>query len=123
VKDPRAVRRRILGYALGLPGAWEDHPWEEDVVKAGKKVFVFLGLGTDPVRLGMTVKLRDSHEQALTVPGAEPTGYGLGRSGGWTFPSVLRPLPWTCSPTGWRRAIGWSLRSAWWPSSTRSEAP
>ena len=29
----------------------------------------------------MSVKLRDSHEQALSVTGTNPAGYGLGRSG------------------------------------------
>jgi predicted DNA-binding protein (MmcQ/YjbR family) len=83
--QPRATRRRILLYALGFPGAWEDHPWEEDVVKVGKKVFVFLGI-EDTAEPGMTVKLDESLEQALAVPGAEPTGYGLGRWGWVTIP-------------------------------------
>jgi predicted DNA-binding protein (MmcQ/YjbR family) len=83
--QPRATRKRILRYALGLPGAWEDHPWEEDVVKVGKKIFVFLGHDGSP-EPGMTVKLDESHDQALAVPGAEPTGYGLGRWGWVTIP-------------------------------------
>jgi predicted DNA-binding protein (MmcQ/YjbR family) len=82
---PKATRRRILEFALRFPGAWLDHPWEEDVAKVGKKIFVFLGT-EDYTPHGMTVKLDDSHEQALTVPGAEPTGYGLGRSGWVTVP-------------------------------------
>jgi predicted DNA-binding protein (MmcQ/YjbR family) len=77
---PRTTRRRILEFALGFPGAYEDHPWEEDVVKVGKKIFVFLGI-EDSSNPGMTVKLDESHEQALAVRGAEPTGYGLGRAG------------------------------------------
>lgn len=77
---PRAIRQKILQFALGFPGAWEDHPWEEDVVKVGKKIFVFLGI-EDSSNPGMTVKLDESHEQALAVLGAEPTGYGLGRAG------------------------------------------
>jgi predicted DNA-binding protein (MmcQ/YjbR family) len=82
---PRTTRRKILEFALGFPGAYEDHPWEEDVAKVGKKIFVFLGIedSEDP---GMTVKLDESHEQALAVPGAEPTGYGLGRAGWVTVP-------------------------------------
>lgn len=90
---PRTTRRRILEFALEFPGAWEDHPWEEDVVKVGKKIFVFLGIedSSDP---GMTVKLDESHEQALAAPGAEPTGYGLGRSGWVTvrFRDTTPPL-------------------------------
>jgi predicted DNA-binding protein (MmcQ/YjbR family) len=82
---PRLTRRKLLEFALRFPGAWEDHPWEEDVVKVGKKIFVFLGTdgSSDP---GMIVKLDESHEQALAVPGAAPTGYGLGRSGWVTVP-------------------------------------
>jgi predicted DNA-binding protein (MmcQ/YjbR family) len=85
--QPRATRRRILEFALWLPQAHLDHPWGEDVAKVNKKVFVFLGL-EDPASypLGMTVKLDESHDQALAVPGAEPTGYGLGRAGWVTIP-------------------------------------
>jgi predicted DNA-binding protein (MmcQ/YjbR family) len=83
--QPRATRRRILSYALGFPGAWEDHPWEEDVVKVGKKVFVFLGI-EETAEPAMTVKLDESLEQALAVPGSEPTGYGLGKWGWVTIP-------------------------------------
>jgi predicted DNA-binding protein (MmcQ/YjbR family) len=91
---PRATRRQILSYALQFPGAWEDHPWEEDVVKVGKKIFVFLGI-EEAEELAMTVKLDESLEQALAVPGAEPTGYGLGRAGWVTVPfrDTTPPLP------------------------------
>jgi predicted DNA-binding protein (MmcQ/YjbR family) len=78
-------RRRILEFALGLPGAYEDHPWDEDVAKVNNKVFVFLG-GVDSPEPAMSVKLRDSLDQALSVPGAAPTGYGLGRAGWVTVP-------------------------------------
>jgi predicted DNA-binding protein (MmcQ/YjbR family) len=86
VSRPRATRRRVLAFALGLPGAYEDHPWGEDVAKVGKKVFAFLGHEDDPEHVGMTVKLDESHSQALSVPGAEPAGYGLGRSGWVSIP-------------------------------------
>ena len=43
MSDPAAVRQRLRSHALGLPEAWEDHPWGETVVKVGKKVFAFLG--------------------------------------------------------------------------------
>jgi len=92
VGQPRATRRRILSFALGLPGAFEDHPWDEDVAKVGKKVFVFLG-SQDSDNPGMTVKLRESHDHALSIPGAAPTGYGLGKSGWVDVPFRGSPPP------------------------------
>ncbi|HJV05282.1 MAG TPA: MmcQ/YjbR family DNA-binding protein [Actinomycetota bacterium] len=82
---PTQVRRRLLAFALGFPGAWLDHPWDEDVVKVGKKVFVFFGMEDMDEKL-VTIKLDDSRDQALAVNGAEPAGYGLGRSGWVTIP-------------------------------------
>ena len=41
-------------FAMGLPGATEDFPWGERVVKAGGKDFVFLG--------------KDEGEEALKEP-------------------------------------------------------
>jgi predicted DNA-binding protein (MmcQ/YjbR family) len=92
--DFRAESRALRKFALGLPGASEHFPWGERVVKAGGKVFVFLG--ADPVAggpLGLSVKLPASHAEALDLPFARPTGYGLGRAG-WvtaTFEPPARP--------------------------------
>jgi predicted DNA-binding protein (MmcQ/YjbR family) len=83
---PKTTRRRLLEFALEFPGAYEDQPWEDDVVaKVNKKIFVFLG-AADSKDPAMSVKLRDSLDQALSVPGAAPTGYGLGRAGWVTIP-------------------------------------
>nr|WP_055509112.1 MmcQ/YjbR family DNA-binding protein [Nonomuraea pusilla] len=83
------VRERVLAFALGLPESYEDHPWGETVVKVNKKVFVFLGVD-DPAGKwtpGFTVKLlSEAHGHALTVEGAAPSGYGLGRAGWVTVP-------------------------------------
>ena len=78
-KKAAQLRAKILASALEYPGAHVDHPWGETVVKVNKKVFVFLGMDDDPK--GMSVKLDDSNEQALSLPGSEPTGYGLGKAG------------------------------------------
>jgi predicted DNA-binding protein (MmcQ/YjbR family) len=81
----RSKHDAIREFALGLPGAWEDHPWGDQVVKVGKKIFVFLGDD------GYSVKLRESEDHALGVRGAEPTGYGLGRAGWVSVPFTGRP--------------------------------
>jgi predicted DNA-binding protein (MmcQ/YjbR family) len=37
----------VLAYCLAKPGAWQDEPWEGDVVaKVGDRIFAFLGDGT-----------------------------------------------------------------------------
>lgn len=92
MKQARASRRRLLAFALELPEAYEDHPWGEDVAKVNKKIFAFMGVDDSP-ELGMSVKLRESHEQALSVPGAAPTGYGLGRAGWVTVPFLETTPP------------------------------
>ena len=99
---------RVRRFALQLPGAYEDHPWGEVVVKVNKKVFVFLGRGDGAG--GMSVKLPDSNAQALVVPGAEPTGYGLGRAG------------WVSVPLG-RKAPPLGILTDWVEESYRTVAP
>ncbi|GFE13012.1 hypothetical protein Sgleb_10590 [Streptomyces glebosus] len=80
---PAVVRERVRAFALGLPGAVEEFPWGESVIKVNKKVFIFLGVGDGSHPLGVTLKLTapEAHAHALTSPGAKPAGYGLGRSG------------------------------------------
>ena len=77
------TRAELLAFALSLPEAWEDHPWGESVAKVGKKVFLFMGMGeSDDGTAHFTVKLPDSHEEALAMPFTETPGYGLDR-GHW----------------------------------------
>jgi predicted DNA-binding protein (MmcQ/YjbR family) len=75
-KVEAALRERALAY----PGTKEEFPWGESVVKVKGKVFIFLGHHQDK-GLSLSVKLPGSHEMALMLPFAEPTGYGLGKSG------------------------------------------
>ena len=80
--DLRAASKELRKFALSFPEATEDFPWGERVAKVGGKVFVFLGC--DPVPggpIGLSVKLPESGAEALDLPFAKPTGYGLGKSG------------------------------------------
>jgi predicted DNA-binding protein (MmcQ/YjbR family) len=80
----------LVAYALSFPEAWQDEPWEGDVVaKVGKKIFVFLGSERPDGSVGLSVKLPESNDEALAYPFTEPTGYGLGRSG-WVSATFAR---------------------------------
>ncbi len=71
--------RALREFALGFPEAYEDYPWGERVIKVKGKVFVFLGVPSDGLQF--TVKLPDSASAALMQPFAQPTGYGLAKTG------------------------------------------
>lgn len=92
--NSRKAHATLLKTALSYPGAHEDHPWGETVVKVQKKVFVFLGMSGPGVHL--SVKLPQSGAMALTLPFTRPTGYGLGKAG-WVSveigPREPAPLP------------------------------
>jgi predicted DNA-binding protein (MmcQ/YjbR family) len=43
------TRSELISYCLAKPGAWQDEPWEGDVVaKVGPKIFAFLGSEAGP---------------------------------------------------------------------------
>lgn len=78
----KAIENELLEFAATFPGASVETPWDHSVVKVRGKVFVFFGGAAGPQdMLSMTVKLPVSSEMALTLPGAERAGYGLGKSG------------------------------------------
>ena len=97
-ETPEAMHAALRGYALGLPEAYEDHPWGESVAKVNKKVFVFFGHPQWHAEhgFGFNVKLPISGPIALALPFTEPSGYNLGKSG-WVSvslrPGELPPLP------------------------------
>jgi predicted DNA-binding protein (MmcQ/YjbR family) len=75
----RRTEALLRKFALAYPGAHEDFPWGERVVKVKGKVFVFMNRSEGDVHL--TVKLPTSGLIALGLPFTKPTGYGLGKSG------------------------------------------
>jgi predicted DNA-binding protein (MmcQ/YjbR family) len=107
---PRPELLALRTQALAYPGAHEDFPWGERVVKVNKKVFVFLGMDdADP--WGFSVKLPQSSGAALMLPFASPTGYGLGKAG-WV----------SCKFSGKEKAP-LPLLSQWLEESYRAVAP
>ncbi|MFL5366288.1 MAG: MmcQ/YjbR family DNA-binding protein [Myxococcales bacterium] len=109
-KAGAAVRNKLLRAALSYPGAWEDHPWGETVVKVGKKVFVFLGMSGSG--FGMSCKLPDSFDAALSMFSfVKETGYGLGKAG-WVTATFERAEP-----------VPLELLLSWIDESYRSIAP
>jgi predicted DNA-binding protein (MmcQ/YjbR family) len=73
----------VLAYCLSKPGAWQDEPWEGDVVaKVGPKIFAFLGSGessTVGLKCGATREAAD--EWVLRYPGDATAMPYIGRSG------------------------------------------
>ena len=69
----------LRAFGLSHPEAVEEFPWGHSALKVRGKTFVFLNL--DDAELSMSVKLPVSRDFALIFDFAEPTGYGLGRSG------------------------------------------
>jgi len=86
-----AAAAQLRGHALSLPEATEHFPWGECAIKVKGKVFLFMR--ADATSLSLSTKLPESASVALLLPFANPTGYGLGKSG-WVsaaFSATDRP--------------------------------
>ena len=79
LKKLEAIEGRLRELALAYPGAHEEFPWGDRVIKVRGKIFVFLHVHQG--KLGVTTKLVETGEMALMLPFAKPTGYGLGKAG------------------------------------------
>jgi predicted DNA-binding protein (MmcQ/YjbR family) len=82
----------LLAYCLSKPGAWQDEPWEGDVVaKVGGKIFAFLGSGTAVgVKCGSG---RDEADEWLTrYPDDAHVMAYIGRSG-WNTLDIGGAIP------------------------------
>ena len=77
----KQAEKKLITFALTYPEALLQHPWGHDAVKVRGKMFAAFGGAESPKAFSMTVKLPVSSEMALTLAWAEPTGYGLGKSG------------------------------------------
>ncbi|MFV3128485.1 MmcQ/YjbR family DNA-binding protein [Niveispirillum sp. KHB5.9] len=77
------AEQALRTHALSLPEAAEEFPWGERVIKVRGKIFIFLNHYQGALRISL--KLPHSRDFALDMPGASPTGYGLGKAGWVTF--------------------------------------
>jgi predicted DNA-binding protein (MmcQ/YjbR family) len=77
------TRQELLAYCLAKPGAWQDEPWEDDVVvKVGSKIFAFLWSGPGSavgIKCGATREVAD--EWLLRYPHDASVMAYIGRSG------------------------------------------
>jgi predicted DNA-binding protein (MmcQ/YjbR family) len=105
-----AALEELRAFGLAYPGAHTKSPWPGHLDLAVKdKTFAYLGVEGEPFQI--SCKLPRSGAEALMLPFAKPTGYGLGKSG-WvsaSFPDgQAPPLP---------------LLKAWIDESYRAQAP
>lgn len=71
----------LLSYCLDKPGAWQDEPWEGDIVaKVGDKIFAFLGGGSS-VGVKCGSNRDEADEWLLRYPDDARVMAYIGRSG------------------------------------------
>jgi predicted DNA-binding protein (MmcQ/YjbR family) len=84
-RDNKTIGKELRTRSLSYPETAEEFPWGESAFKVKGKTFVFMR--ADESEVSFSVKLPESRDFALTLPGSEPTHYGLGAKG-WV---TLRP--------------------------------
>jgi len=87
----------LLAYCLAKPGAWQDEPWEGDVVaKVGGKIFAFFGSGPGGPGGSVGLKCAGSREAAdewlLRYPDDVSVMAYIGRSG-WNTLRIGGAIP------------------------------
>jgi predicted DNA-binding protein (MmcQ/YjbR family) len=123
--DGKALRKAALVY----PDTVEAFPWGHIAMKvAGKKAFVFMG-ATEDGGFSCSLKLPFRNEEALKLKGAEPTGYGMAKSGWVTFtfgPKAKPPMAKLVDylDESWRAVAPKKLSAAFAPpGATKKAAP
>jgi predicted DNA-binding protein (MmcQ/YjbR family) len=106
-----ALEKKLHAFALSFPEATETNPWGHAAIKVKGKTFVFLGGEKDVDELSLSVKLPQSRDMAVDLPFAQPTGYGLGKSG------------WVTARFEDAAGVPMDLLQAWIDESYRAIAP
>ena len=105
-----AIVEELRAWGLTLPGAHRKAPWpEHDDLAVKDKTFAYLPARGGPFSL--SVKLPYTGYEALQLPFAEPTGYGLGKSGWVSFTPAEEEIP------------GLDQLKSWIEESYRAQAP
>ena len=90
--DTDALVAELRAFGLAYPGAHSKAPWpEHDDLAVRDKTFAYLPAAGRPFSLG--VKLPHTGADALERPFAQPTPYGLGKSGWVTFTPAEADIP------------------------------
>jgi predicted DNA-binding protein (MmcQ/YjbR family) len=95
------TRSELISYCLAKPGAWQDEPWEDDLVaKVGPKIFAFFGSaepaeagergGTVGIKCGPNREVAD--EWLLRYPDDASVMAYIGRSG-WNSLRIDGAIP------------------------------
>jgi hypothetical protein len=101
---------KLRAFGLAYPGAHTKSPWPGHLDLAVKdKTFAYLSIEGEPFSIGC--KLPHSNNLALELPFAEPTGYGLGKSG------------WVTAKIAPGEDIPLDIFHAWIDESYRAQAP
>lgn len=79
MKSLEEAQQALMDTALGYPESHEANPWGHRVAKVKAKAFLFSALHEGV--FSASFKLPASGGMALALPFAEPTGYGMGKSG------------------------------------------
>jgi len=95
---------------MAYPEVTEEFPWGHRTLKVNGKAFIFMGINGEE-GLSLSVKLPQSNGAALMLPFAEPTGYGLGKSG------------WVTADFGPKNAPPLGMLCQWLDESYRAVAP
>jgi predicted DNA-binding protein (MmcQ/YjbR family) len=105
----RPAEEAVCAHALSFPEVSEAHPWGHRAFKVNKKGFLYTGW--DDGVFSISVKLPESAPIALMQPYAEPTGYGMGRSG------------WVTARFSGKDKVPVGILCAWVEESYRAIAP
>ncbi len=87
-----SILAELRAFGLAYPGAHSKAPWpDHDDLAVNDKTFAYLPAAGE--RFSLSVKLLYTGEVALELPYAQPTGYGLGKSGWVSFTPSEEEMP------------------------------